>query len=133
MNITVGGRYMIDGKNVKNNQNAVVSNIGFVPGRGQVAYLPVKEAARRKSGIFVPGAESKTLRIARVVAVGEPTEDDDTSPFTVGDIVAYSGMTAHPLKLPFDDNEYLLSAARNMLGHVLEVTVLENLEDGVTA
>jgi co-chaperonin GroES (HSP10) len=100
MNITVGGRYMIDGKNVKNNQNAVVSNIGFVPGRGQVAYLPVKEAARRKSGIFVPGAESKTLRIARVVAVGEPTEDDDTSPFTVGDIVAYSGMTSTCSRLP---------------------------------
>lgn len=131
-----GTLYIVTGRYVtREYDNAVVSCIGTLPNEGQVTFQPVEEAKVRKSGIVLAteGAEVKVLRVARVVAVGPRTSDDNTDIFEVGDYIAFTGATSLPFKIPFDDTGYLLSAARNLLGHVLQADVIANLTDGVTS
>ena len=97
----------------------VISTIGLIPNKGQVVFLPLKEAATTASGIILStdSSEAKNRRIGRVVAIGSNTADNDTLRYSVGDLVAFTPMTALPIELPFDDTEYLLSPASALLGH----------------
>lgn len=99
--------------------NMVASNIGLIPNEGMVVYHPLKEAKETASGIILSASSSepKSRRVGRVVAIGPSTADNDTLRYSVGDLVAFTPMTALPIEVPFDDTEYLLSPASALLGH----------------